>query len=176
MQKANFIILSLLFITATAFVTPVTTNWTIDNKYSIKFTAGENKGTLRGLKGTIQFDENDMAGSVFNVTFDVNTIDLGDEERTNQAKEKDWLDAANHPTIGFTSSAFIKTAKGFEVRGHLKIKGISKDMSFPFTFTKKTKAGVFKGAFTIYAADYKISNEGIGEEIKINFTIPVKES
>jgi polyisoprenoid-binding protein YceI len=177
-MKRSIFILSLAlaaFTACVAFVIPVAPNWNIDSKYSVKFTAGSFKGSIKGLKGSIVFDENDLAGASFNVKFDVNTIDLGNSENTNQAKDKDRLDVKNHTYIDFTSTTFSKTGKGYEVKGSLTIKGVTKSISFPFTFAKKSKAGTFKGSFKISPADFGIAEEEISSGIKIDFVIPVKQ-
>jgi polyisoprenoid-binding protein YceI len=158
-----------------AFTFPDATRWKIDPKYSVKFVTGDHKGSLKGLKGTIAFSENELASSTFNISFDVNTIDLGDAESTAHAKEAAWLDEKNYPVIAFTSSAFTKTETGFEVKGRLNIKGVEKEISFPFTFVRKSKTGTFKGGFEINPVDHKISEEGMGETIKIEFQISVKQ-
>lgn len=175
MNKLFFPLLFIGLVISSGFKTPAGTNWTIDSKYSVKFTAGSFKGTIKGLKGSIVFDENDLTNASFNVKFDVNTIDLGDSENTNHAKDKERLDVKNHAYIDFKSTSFTKTGKGYEVKGDMTIKGKTKSISFPFTFAKKSKTATFKGGFKISPADFGISEEEISGGIKIDFTIPVKQ-
>lgn len=174
MKKLILLVVLPLSMVIFAFTFVDATQWKISSKYSVKFIAGEHNGSLKGLKGIISFNENEIANSTFNISFDVKTINLGDAESTNHAKEKQWLDEQNHPTISFASSEFTKTENGFTVKGNLKIKSVVKEINFPFTFTKNSKVGIFKGGFEINPIDYSISEEGIGNSIKIEFQIGVK--
>ena len=175
MKKQFLIGILTISVLLLSFTIQQVTSWKIGNNYSVKFIASEFTGTIKGLKGTIAFNENDLANAKFNVSFDANTVDLGDTENTGHAKEKERLDAKNYPAISFSSSSFSKVSNEFEVKGNLTIKGITKESKFSFTFTKKKKAGIFKGCLYVTCADYKISEEGIGETIKIDFSIPVNQ-
>lgn len=164
---------SAVLFTASAFVMVTVPTWKISDKYSVKFSAGEADGIFKGLKGTIKFDEADLAGSSVNVSIDANTINTGNAMMNKHAKGKEWLDAAAHPTITFVSSSFAKTAKGYEAKGKLTIKGTTKEVSLPFTFTPSGSKAVFKSNFSVVRKDYKITNEGIDETIKIDLNVPV---
>jgi len=166
---------SVVLFTTSAFVLRTATNWKIGDKYSIKFSAGEAEGIFKGLKGTIKFDEADLAGSSMNVSIDVNTINTGNGMMNKHAKGKEWLDATTYPTIKFVSSAITKTDKGYQAKGKLTVKGTTKEINLPFTFTKAGEGGTFKGNLSINRADYKITEEGIDQTIKIDLTVPVKK-
>lgn len=162
---------ALLFLSS-AFMFKAAVTWKIDDKkYALKFSAGEAEGVVKGLKGTIKFDEADLASSSFNVTADVTTINTGNGMMNKHAKGKEWLDADTYPTIGFTSSSFEKTDKGYTVKGRLKLKGVTKEISIPFTFIKNA----FKGSFKIKRKDYNITKDGVNEEVSIDLLVPVKK-
>ncbi|MBA4144613.1 MAG: polyisoprenoid-binding protein, partial [Cytophaga sp.] len=57
--------------------------------------------------------------------------------------------------------------------GMLTLKGITKEINFPFTFDTDT----FIGTFSIAAKDFNINREGAvpSGQIKIELTIPVTE-
>lgn len=162
---------SVILFTASAFVLKTTTAWKIAEKYSVKFSAGESEGVFKGLKGTIKFEETDLAGSMMDVSIDVNTINTGNGMMNKHAKGKEWLDAATYPTIKFVSSAISKTDKGFQAKGKLTMKGVTKEVTIPFTFAAST----FKGSLSVPRKDYKISGEGIDDNVKIDLNVPVKK-
>lgn len=165
---------SVILFTASAFVIRAVTNYKIvDKKYSVKFSTTEAEGIMKGLKGTIKFDESDLASSSMNVSVDVNTINTGNGMKNKHAKDKEWLDAATYPTIKFVSSSFSKTAKGYDVQGNLTLKGVTKKITIPFTFTKAGTGGTFKGGFSVARKDYNITTEGVGDVLKIDLTVPV---
>ena len=93
----------------------------------IKFDGGDPAGEFTGLKGTIQFDEKDLAGSKFDMTVDVAWINTGNGMKNTHAKSPNWFDAEQYPTIGFTSSSIKKTADGFETVGTLEMHGVKKE-------------------------------------------------
>lgn len=161
--------------TLSAFGFKAAVSYKIDDKYSIKFSATEAEGIIKGLKGTVSFDENDLASSSFNVSADVNTINTGNGMKNKHAKGDDWLNAEKFPTIKFVSSSIEKTDKGYKSEGKLTLKGVTKTISIPFTFTKAGKGGTFKGSFTIKRQDYNITKDGVGDNIKIELLIPVKK-
>jgi polyisoprenoid-binding protein YceI len=87
-----------------------------------------------------------------------------------------WLNTDKFPRISFKSNKIEKSAGGFKVSGDLTIKGITKPVDIPFTFTNKESSGIFSGQFTIKREDYNIGKPGgsVGEIITIILTVPVK--
>ena len=53
--------------------------------------------------------------------------------------------------------------------------GVSKEISIPFTFTKKGNKGTFIAKFSVDRSDFQVGkkNGGVAEAIKISATIPV---
>lgn len=166
---------SVVLFTTSAFVMSTVPTWKISDKYSVKFSAGEAQGIFKGLKGTIQFDEADLAGSSMNVSLDVNTINTGNAMMNKHAKGKEWLDASSHPNIKFVSSGITKTDKGYQAKGKLTLKGTTKEATIPFTFAKSGSGGTFKGTMSVNRKDYNINEEGIDQTIKIELSVPVKK-
>jgi hypothetical protein len=67
----------LLIIAASAFEVIQTQNWKIGDDYSIKFSGNNVSGIFKGLKGTVSFDDANLAESKFDVSIDVATINTG---------------------------------------------------------------------------------------------------
>lgn len=90
---------------------------------------------------------------------------------TEHAKEESMLHTAKYPVITFESNSVRKKDNVYEITGNLTMKGITKAMTFPFTFENDT----FAGSFVIKAADFNITRNGAvpSGEIKIELTIPV---
>lgn len=163
---------SVLIFTSSAFVMKTAaTSWKIADKYSVKFDAGESQGIFKGLKGTIKFDDADLAGSSMDVTIDTKTINTGNAMMNKHAVGKEWLDAATYPTIRFVSSSFTKTATGYEAKGKITMKGVTKEVALPFTFTANT----FKGSITVPRKDFNITTDGIDDKVKVSLNVPVKK-
>lgn len=126
---------------------------------------------FKGLKTDIAFDETNPEKSKIIATIDATTVDTGNEMMTIHAKEANVLDTEKFPEIKFESSAIRKITKGYEVTGTLTMKGISKEITFPFTFDNDT----FSGKFSILANDFNIARQGAvpSGEIKIELIVPV---
>ncbi|MBK7885621.1 MAG: YceI family protein [Chitinophagaceae bacterium] len=176
---------AIFILAGAAFTIQEIINWKIDNENAqVKFTmqahGKEMVGNFKGVKGEIKFDEKDLANSSFNCSIDVSTINTGVSERDGHLQGAKWFDAANHPTINFTSSKIEKTDKGYNVIGTLSIKGITKDIIIPFTFKEALMAGLdtsgnFSGDFTIKRSDFGIgkTDGDVSDEVALHLEIPV---
>ena len=153
MKKILVPVLAVVVMLASAFTFVASMDWKIGEKYSVKFDGGDPKGEFSGLKGTIQFDPSDLAGSKFDCTVDVATFNTGNGMQNTHAKSERWLDATKYPVIRFTSSSVSKTATGYVTKGTLEMHGVKKEIEIPFTFNNN----VFEGSFEVNRMDYNIN-------------------
>ena len=170
---APFIAALLLSGSAVAFL--AAQNWQIADGYNIGFSSDDAGGVFKGFKGTITFDEQNPVASRFDVTIDATTINTGNGLQNKHAKSDEWFDVAKYPQISFKSKTIAKAGSGYQVTGDLNLHGVTKTVSFPFTFTKTPTGGVFAGSFTVNRNDYKLGKPGgdVGESIKIDLKVPV---
>jgi polyisoprenoid-binding protein YceI len=110
---------ALLIIAASAFTFIQSQNWKIGEDYSIKFSGNNASGIFKGLKGTVDFDDANLASSKFDVTVDVATINTGNGMKNTHAKSDKWFDAEKYPTITFVSTSITKSATGYDEKGNL---------------------------------------------------------
>ena len=172
MKKLVYPIAAVALIIASAFTVVKSVDWKIADNYSVKFSGGDPSGEFRGLKGTVSFDENDLAGSKFDVSIDVATINTGNGMKNTHAKSAMWFDAEKFPTIKFTSSAITKTASGYEAKGTLDMHGVQKEITIPFTFTNN----VFAGTIEVNRLDYNVNSaepEHGAAKFKVDINVPV---
>lgn len=165
-------ILTLLLVSA--FTLYQSTAWKVKDGYSVKvFRNAQLQYPIyfTGLKAELVFDQEHPEKSSLSATIDATTVDTGNESMTAHAKEPNVLDTDKFPEITFKSSSIRKMTSGYEVTGNLTLKGITKKITFPFTFERET----FSGMFTIAAKDFGINREGAvpSGEIRIELTIPV---
>ena len=176
-MRIPLLLLITVTLTASAFTAITVINWQIkDDTYSVKFDTKGASGIFKGLKGTIDFDETDLQHSNFNVAIDVNTINTGNGMKNRHAKGEGFFDAEKYPTIQFQSLKIEKTATAFLTTGNLRIKNITKKITFPFTFENKNSEGVFRGNFEVNRNDFNLNRKGVGDNIKIELVVPVKKS
>jgi polyisoprenoid-binding protein YceI len=152
----------------------ITTDWTIAADYAVKFSTNKAEGTFAKLQGSIQFDPSTPADAKIDVWVETATISTGNKTKDKHARGSKWLDADQYPKIGFKSSSFQQTGKGYTVNGKLSIHGVTKEVSLPFTF----KDQVFAGSLTINRQDYGIEGPFlfgglVGDDIAITLRVPV---
>lgn len=163
-----------LWLVLSSYVLLQNIDWIIDENYSIKFTSDNPSGVFKSLSGTISFDPENIAGSQIHLLVDVNSINTGNGMKNKHALSEEWFDAAQYPTIEFTSSSFEKHGQEFLVRGTMTMHGISKEMSIPFNFHDDT----FRSSFKIDRTDFKIgSTRGMSgkaaTELVVDVNVPV---
>lgn len=176
MKQITFTFAVVASLLLSAFTTYTSVNWKIAKGYSIKFTSKDPKGVFTSLKGDIAFDAQNLATAKFNVTVDAATINTGNGMQNKHAKSDKWLDVAKYPTITFISSKISKTAGGYEALGTLKLHGVEKQITLPFTFSNNT----FTGSFEVNRMGYGIGTDkgmsGHAEKVlKIDLSVPVTQ-
>lgn len=152
-------------------------DWQIkEDQYVLKFETKKASGTIGGLKGKIQFDQNDPTQSSFDVTVEVSTLNTGNNLKNQHAKAGDFLNAEQYPTIRFVSGKIEKRDQGYLVTGKLTIKEITKEITVPFTFREVGMDAIFEGKMEINTEDYNLKKNGVGGAMIIELNVPVKKS
>jgi polyisoprenoid-binding protein YceI len=144
-------------------------------KFSVKGPFGTVHGNLSGLKSTILFDKDNLAVSSIRASSDPKTISTGIRLRNRDLQKEKYLDSDNFPSISFYSDKIQKSGTDYKAIGDLTIKGVTKRIEIPFSFSEKGNAGVFKGSFTIQRRDYGVGKPGgsIGNTITIDLEVSV---
>jgi len=177
MKKLKLLAGALVLLLASAFLFVQSTDWKVKEGYSVKvFRNAQLQYPIffKGLKAKISFDKEHPEKSTIHATIDATTVDTGFEAMTAHAKEENVLHTDKFPEITFESRTIRATSTGYETTGNLTMKGITKEITFPFTFENDT----FIGEFTIAAKDFNINREGAvpSGEIRIELNIPVTRS
>jgi polyisoprenoid-binding protein YceI len=158
-------------------------SWNVDTVnakvgFSVKGPFGTVHGNFTGLKATIDFDEKNPGAGSIAASVDAKTVSTGVGMRNKHLRSEDqFFNTDKYPEISFHSKKIEKTATGYEAAGELTMKGVTKPVEIPFTFSNKEGAGLFKGQFTIKRADFSLGKPGgsIGEEVTIDLEVPVKK-
>lgn len=144
-------------------------------KFSVKGPFGTVHGSLSGLKSTILFDKDNLAASSIRASTDPKSISTGIKLRNRDLQKEKYLNSDTYPSISFHSDKIQKSGTGYKAVGDLTLKGVTKRIEIPFSFSEKGNAGVFKGNFAIQRQDYGIGKSGgsIGSTITIDLEVPV---
>ncbi len=98
------------------------------------------EGRFKDLTGTINFNERDATKSTVTFNAKIESIDTGVVPRDAHLRKPDFFDAAAYPEMKFVSTKIEKNGKaGYVLHGDLTIKGVTKQIEFPFTFTSAIK-------------------------------------
>ncbi|MBI3239751.1 MAG: YceI family protein [Flavobacteriia bacterium] len=176
MKKIFYPMLAVVLLASSAFMSVTSApEWKIKDDYSIKFISDDPSGIFKTFKGTIKFDESDLAGSKFDLTIDVNSISTGNGMQNKKAMIEEWFNESKYPTITYVSTKIEKSGEGYSITGNLKMKGVSKSYKVPFNFKKVDNSGKFTGKFNVKRSDFKIGHAGgnVPDVMKIEFTVPV---
>jgi polyisoprenoid-binding protein YceI len=135
-------------------------------------------GDFTGLSGSIKFDPNDLTTADFDVSVDANSIDTDIEARDNHLRRTDYFDVKTYPKITFKSTKVSKTNKeGYlYMFGNITIKGVTKEVKFPFTATAKNGGYYFEGSFKLNRRDFGVggSSVSLADELNVSLSINAK--
>jgi polyisoprenoid-binding protein YceI len=142
--------------------------------FSIKNFGLNNNGSFKGLRGTIGFDPQNVAADSFDVSIDAASVNTDNEMRDDHLRKETYFDVEKYPRIRIVSTAVTEVdGKGhYKFAGKLTIKGVTKEISFPFLATRAGNDYIFKGAFTINRRDFGVGGAStLGNEVTISLTV-----
>ncbi len=175
----HLLVLPVIFLLASAFA--VLSLKPVDSEDAVTFVIknlGINtKGELSGLKGTIEWNEDSPAVSRMAITVAVSTLNTGIDTRDNHLKKEEWFDAEHYPELKIASNSIAKTSTGYTLNATLTIKDISKNISFPFTATKKPDGSyLFSGKFTINRRDFGVGGNSVtlSDNVDVSLNVTAK--
>lgn len=160
--------LSLLTGTLSAGAGPNTVSFKIDKAHSrIGFSVrhmvvSKVRGHFQKYTAVLNYDETNIENSSAEVTIDVNSINTDNKKRDNHLRSPDFFAVEEFPNIMFKSSSIKKDGEKYIATGDLTIRGVTKQVNFPFEITGKivdpwgkTRIGL-EGALTINRKDYGV--------------------
>ncbi len=138
------------------------------------------EGKFNRFTSQLAFDPDRLDKARASIEIDIGSIDTGVDEANEEVVGKQWFHAQTFPTASFVSSG-MKSLGGnrYEASGKLGIKGRTRDVVVPVTFTEAGARGQFDGVLNIKRLDYAIG-EGVwsdvgtvADEIQIKFRFVV---
>ncbi len=180
MKKSLYHISVLLFLFVVASAFAVLQLKPVDSENAVTFVIknlGINtKGELSGLKGAIEWNEESPTDSKFAIIVAANTVNTGIDARDNHLKREEYFDVEHYPEIKIVSNSITKSETGFTMNGTLTIKDVSKDISFPFTATKKADGYLFNGKFNINRRDFSVGGNSVvmGDNVEVTLNVTAK--
>ena len=135
-------------------------------------------GKFRKFDANVAFDPKRPEAAKIGFTIDIGSATLGSAETEAELVKPDWFNTKLFPQATFQSGAVKASGPGkFEVAGKLTIKGTTKDVVVPATFTPQGNTGVFEGSLTIQRGDFSIGEgawkafDVVANDVVIKFRI-----
>lgn len=97
------------------------------------------EGRFKDISGAVEYNADDVTKSSVQFTAKIESIDTGVAPRDAHLRTADFFDAAKYPEMSFKSTKIERSKKQLVVTGDLTIKGVTKQVSFPFTMTGGVK-------------------------------------
>jgi polyisoprenoid-binding protein YceI len=135
-------------------------------------------GNFKGVQGRIAFDENNLAAATFDVLVDANSINTDNNTRDKHLRGKDYFDVAAFPQIKMSSTKVAKSATAgyFVLFAKLTIKGITKEISFPFKTISDNGGLRFIGSFKIKRRDFGVGGRStVSNDVDIKLNVFAKK-
>jgi polyisoprenoid-binding protein YceI len=123
-------------------------------------------GYFRDFTGSINYDANDISKSSVNFTAKMTSVDTGVTNRDNHLRTKDFFEVETYPDMTFKSTKVERQGDNFVVTGDLAMKGVTKQVSFPFQlvgFAVNARGGVVMGVVaetTLNRRDFNVTYGG----------------
>lgn len=158
---------------------------TIDGEARIGFTATQTgqpiEGRFERFQTEIAFEPDDLAASRAEVAIDMASARTGDPQKDAALPLPEWFDVANHPEARFLVRSFRRLDDDrFEATAKLTIRGATRDVVLPFTFTREGDRGRVVGALTIDRTDFGVgqgpwaSDQWIAHPVTISIDLPAE--
>ena len=151
-------------------------------------------GTATGISGQVVFDPTNPAATSGRIVLETASLAVGNPMMADHLHSDQWLDVARHPTIVFETTALDQVRSNgnqttARLTGKLTVKGITKSMTVPVTFTyladklgarvndPKVKGDllVLRAAFDINRSDFGIKpgemTDKVSETINLSLSI-----
>jgi len=114
-------------------------------------------GRFRKFASQLSFDPAQPAAAKVTIDVDLGSIDTGTPELDTEAAAQPWFNIKAFPVARFTSTAVTPgTGNRYTVAGKLSIKGKTREIVVPATFSAQGNTGTFAGRFTLRRGDFAI--------------------
>jgi polyisoprenoid-binding protein YceI len=144
-------------------------------KFVIKNFGINTGGTFNGLDGTISFDPANPANASFEVSVETKSVNTDVDSRDEHLRGETYFDAEKFPKLTFKSTKVTKTnsAEFLYMFGNITIKGVTKEIKFPFKATQKDNGYLFEGNFKLNRRDFGVGNSSLSLSDELTVTLSV---
>jgi polyisoprenoid-binding protein YceI len=171
------------------------TKWTVDKSHSnVNFTVthmtiSEVEGTFKIFEGNVEHTKADFSDAKINFQVDIASVNTENENRDNHLKGDDFFNAAQFPTMKFSSTSMKPLGNNkYQLSGNLTIRDITKPVVFEVSYggtvnTQRGRKSGFKAKTTINRFDYNLKWDRateagglvVGKDVDIQINLEMNE-
>ncbi len=152
--------------------TAVKTTWSVDPMHSeVQFKVkhlviSTVTGQFKDFTASIESNGEDFDGAKASFSAKIDSITTNNNDRDGHLKSPDFFDAANHPSLDFESSRFIKRDDStYDVIGNLTIKGVTKEVTL-----KAELGGIMQDPYGNTKAGFEIEGKINRKDFGLNWS------
>lgn len=149
--------------------------------YTFVQAGAQNQGQFKSF--TVSFDP---AAGRLDVVVDMRSFDTGDQQRNGILGGSDLFDVAQYPQSRFTASRIDRTAAGYDAIGTLTLRGVTRNVTIPFSWRTATvqghAVGYLSGQMTLRRLDFGVgqgqwqSTDAVGNEVTVHYSLTLTPS
>ncbi len=163
-------------------------DWTIDPAASKLGFAGKQNGEAFAGKfsrfsGTVAFDPAKPEAGHADIVIDMASAGTGDTQRDEALPQAEWFNAKTFPQGHFVATGFRpKGGDAYEAAGKLSIRGISRDVTLPFTLRVSGDTAHASGHLDLVRTSYGVgqgpwsSGQWVALEVGVDLDVVAKKS
>jgi polyisoprenoid-binding protein YceI len=175
----------------TTAIATATTTYGIDKAHSevtfqVRHLLTKVRGRFSDFNGTIEYDEENLEGSLVNVEVNAASIDTNEPDRDTHLRSADFFDVEHNPVLTFRSTEIQRhSADRFAVTGDLTIHGVTRSVTLETTLLGKAKDPwgnqriAFEAETTINRKEYGLTWNAaletggflVGDDVKISVSV-----
>jgi polyisoprenoid-binding protein YceI len=157
--------------------------WKVDPSHSTLGFSGTQSGSpfdghFVRYDARIVFDPNDLSTACIGVTVDTSSATSANPQRDNAMPGKDWFDVADFPHAQFETRSIQRASTGgYEARGTLTIRGVTRAVVVPLTVNINGDTAHLKGHLQVNRTDYGIGQgpwsnpQWVGVLVNVDFDL-----
>lgn len=155
--------------------------WTVTSssvEFFIRNAGVEVDGSMKGFEGEISFSPDQLSASSIIASVNPATVNTGIDTRDEHLRNDEYFDVETYPRITMKSVSFAPSGSSYKGTFDLTIKGITKRVSFPFTFSESGTSATFKGELEIDRLEYEVGESSwiLSDEVRIEITVVGRKS
>jgi polyisoprenoid-binding protein YceI len=151
--------------------------YTVAEGHSIAFKSADPSGKFTKITGSVEYSEDNVAATKFNLTIPVNSLSTGNGLMNKKAMTDEWFDQAAYPNITFVSTSVVKNKDGnLSIDGIMTVKGISRNYKIVAGVSRKGGRLIFSGQFPVDRIKFGVGkkSDSVPDIMKVSYTLPVE--